>query len=157
MRGNDIFPAIFWLGIGVGTAVISYKLKLGSLEKVGPGLVPFGLGIILSICSLTILVPCLIIIMRKEKQGGEAIWSGVNFKRLILVVASLLGYAMFLERIGFLLTTFFLMLILFKTVDSQKWFWALITSVLTVVILFFIFVVFFKVELPWGFWRIRGL
>jgi putative tricarboxylic transport membrane protein len=133
---------------------MSYELKLGKPESPGPGLMPFILGITLSICSLPILVHSFRVVRRKEKRGDEAIWSGVNFKRLILVQASLFGYIFILEKIGFMLATFLLLLILFKVIDSQKWHWALIASTLTIIITFFIFVVLLKIQLPLSLWRI---
>lgn len=154
MKKQDIILAIVWFVLGIAVAVMSYELKLGKLESPGPGLMPFILGITLSICSLPILVHSFGVVKRKEKRGDEAIWSGVNFKRLILAQASLFGYIFILEKIGFVLATFLLLLILFKIIDSQKWLWALIASTLTVIITFFIFVVLLKVQLPPSLWRI---
>jgi putative tricarboxylic transport membrane protein len=153
MKKNDLIPGVIWLGLGMAVAVIAYNLKLGTLRNPGPGLMPFFLGIILSICSLPIIVRSFLIIKRKKKQGDEGMWSGVEFRKLIFVLTSLLGYTMLLEKIGFVLTTFLLLLSLFKTINSQKWSWVLIQSGLTVLITFLIFSVFLKVELPWGLWR----
>ncbi|MFX0202202.1 MAG: tripartite tricarboxylate transporter TctB family protein [Candidatus Hodarchaeota archaeon] len=155
MKKNDLIPGMIWMGLGIAVAVISYKLKLGTMDTPGPGLMPFLLGIILSICSLPILIRSFLVIKRNENLSGENIWAGVEFKRLILVLASVLGYIMLLEKIGFELTAFLLLLILFKITDSQKWRWALISSFITILLTFFLFVVFLKVELPSGLWRIR--
>jgi hypothetical protein len=116
---------------------------------------PFLLGIILSGCSLPIIVRSLLVVKKNRTQKEESIWSGIEHKRIILVMASLILYWMFLEEVGFLGMTSFLLFILFKTVGSQKWYSALITSVLIVVLVFFIFVVFLQVELPIGFLKIR--
>jgi putative tricarboxylic transport membrane protein len=153
MKKSDFIPAVIWLGLGISVTVTSYKLKLGSLSDPGPGLMPFLLGIILSILSLPILVQSFSIIKRKEKQRDEGIWSDVEFKKLIIVLVSLIGYAMLLEKVGFVITTFLLMLILYKIISTRKWFFALIASILTVVTAFFLFVELLRVELPFGFWR----
>jgi len=153
MEKNDIFPAIIWFGIGIFVVITSYKLNLGTMENPGPGMMPFIFGIALSICSLPILFGSFQSFKRKERQGDESIWSGVEFKKIILVLVSLFVYALLFEKIGFLLTTFPLLLILFKTIGSQKWRWVLISSVVTMSITYFLFVVFLKVELPMGlFW-----
>ncbi len=154
MKKIDMIPAMFWMGLGIAVAVSSYRLRLGTLENPGPGLAPFLLGIMLSLCSLPILVRSFLVMMKNEKGGDESIWSGIQFKKLIIVVASLLGYWMFLEKIGFILTTFLLLLILFKTMDSQKWRAVLVASILTVLVVFIVFVVVLRVELPSGVWRI---
>ncbi len=154
MKKIDLIPAIFWMGLGIAVAVSSYRLRLGTLANPGPGLAPFFLGIILSLCSLPILVRSFLVIMRNQKHEDEPIWSGIQFKKLIIVVASLLGYWVFLEKIGFVLTTFLLLLILFKTVDSQRWRSVYVASTLTVIVIYIVFVIVLRVDLPSGVWRI---
>jgi putative tricarboxylic transport membrane protein len=143
------------MGVGIAVAINSYKLKLQTLANPGPGLMPFFLGIILSVCSLPIIVRSFLAIKKNREQKDESIWSGIEHKRIILVMASLVLYWMFLEKVGFLGMTSFLLFILFKTVGSQKWYSALITSVLVVVLVFLAFVVCLQVELPVGFLKIR--
>jgi putative tricarboxylic transport membrane protein len=96
----------------------------------------------------------LLTIRNKAKQGDEGIWSGVEFKRLIFVVFSLICYAMILEKVGFVIATFLLLIILFKVIGSRKWLFALMTSAIVVLLSYLLFVVFLKVEMPSGLWRI---
>jgi len=154
MKKKDLIPAFIWMGLGIAVAVISYELQLGTLRNPGPGLMPFLLGILLSLCSVPILISCLLTIRNKAKQGDEGIWSGVEFKRLIFVVFSLVCYAMILEKVGFVIATFFLLIILFKVIGSRKWLFALMTSAIVVLLSYLLFVVFLKVEMPSGLWRI---
>ena len=154
MKRNDLILGLIWLEVGIAVAVNSYNLKLQSLAKPGPGLMPFLLGIILSMCSLPIIVRSLLVSKKNREHEEESVWSGIEHKRIILVVVSLLLYWMFLEEVGFLAMTSFLLFILFKTIGSQKWYSALLTSVFVVVVVFLIFVVFLQVELPTGFLKI---
>jgi len=154
MKKNDLIPAMIWVALGIAVAVGSYKLQLGTLRNPGPGLMPFLLGIILLLCSLPILVRSLMVIKIKAKQGDGGIWSGVQFKRLILVLASLVGYGMIIEEVGFIVSTFFLLFVLFKIIGSRKWLFALITSVIVVLLSYLLFVVVLDIELPSGIWRI---
>lgn len=151
MRKYDLIAALIWMGLGITIAIGSYGLKLETLRSPGPGLMPFLLGIGLSLSSLPILVRSLMI---KDNGGDENIWSGVEFKKLGLVVTSLLVYALILEKVGFVLMTFFLLLMLFKVIGSRKWSFSLMVSVLTVIVTYLVFVVLLKVELPLGRWRI---
>lgn len=154
MKKIDLIPAIFWMGLGIAVAVSSYGLRLGTLANPGPGLMPFLLGIMLSLCSLPIFVRSFLAIIRDQKSEDESVWSGIQFKKLIIIVASLLGCWMFLEKIGFVLTTFLLLLILFKTMGSQKWRSVLVASILTVLVVYIVFVIVLRVGLPAGVWRI---
>ncbi len=151
MKKNDLIPAIIWIILGIAVAIGSYRLKLGNLANPGPGLMPFLLGIALLVCSFPVLIHSFLKMMRKTEQKEKIIWSEIDFKKLVIVLTSLIGYAVILEKIGFVTTTFLLLSILFKTVDSQKWFSVLIASILTVIITYFLFVVILKVELPSGF------
>ena len=154
MKKIDLIPAIFWMVLGIVVVAGSYRLRLGTLSDPGPGLMPFILGIMLSLSSVPIFVRSIFVIVRNQGHEDESIWSGIEFKRLIIVVISLVSYWMFLEKVGFVVMTFILLLILFKTVDSQKWHKVLIASILTVFFVFLFFVVILKVDLPSGLWRI---
>jgi hypothetical protein len=44
MEKEDLLPAIIWISLGIGIAVDSYLLDLGSLHEPGPGLLPFLYG-----------------------------------------------------------------------------------------------------------------
>jgi putative tricarboxylic transport membrane protein len=154
MKKKDLIPAFIWMGLGIAVAAISYGLQLGTLRNPGAGLMPFLLGILLSLCSVPILIGSLLTIRNKAKQGDEGIWSGVEFKRLILVIFSLICYAMILEKVGFVIATFLLLIILFKVIGSRKWLFALMTSAIVVFLSYLLFVTLLKVEMPWGIWGI---
>jgi putative tricarboxylic transport membrane protein len=142
------------MGLGIALTIGSYKLKLGSLHTPGPGLMPFLLGIALSLCSLPILIRAFPMVMRKSRETDEDIWSGIHFKKLILVVGSLMGYTVLLERVGYVVTAFFVLVILFKTVESQRWSLVVVLSVLSVISTYILFVVILNVQLPSGLLRI---
>ena len=140
-----------WMLLGLGVSFRSLNLKLGSFVSPGPGLMPFFLGVGLIICSLLVLGKSLLLILRKRKGPQQSIWADVNLKKVITVVACLLGYSLILERAGFALATFLILTILFKTVGSQKWTSVLIASIFTVAISYVVFIVILKVEMPPGF------
>jgi putative tricarboxylic transport membrane protein len=152
LRQNDWIPGIIWLFLGLGVTFGSLKLKLGSLVSPGPGLMPFILGVVLILCSLLVLSKSLLLILRKNEGQSQSIWVNIDLKKVITVVACLLGYTLILEKVGFLLTTFLILTILFKTVGSQRWISVLIASIFTVLACYFVFILFLKVELPPGIW-----
>lgn len=154
MKKSDLIPALIWLGLGIAVAVGSYRLELGTMHAPGPGLMPFILGVILSLCSLPILVRSIQMTIIKAKLRDEGIWSGIEFKKLIIVLASLIGYAVLIERVGYVVITFLVLLILFKTVETQKWSLVLLLSFLTVISTYVLFGVILKITLPSGLLRI---
>lgn len=151
MKKYDFITSIIWMGLGISVVISSYRLKLGSLGNPGAGLMPFVLGISLFLSSIPILIRSL---MTKDKERYEGIWSGIEFKKLILVPVSLIGYAMILEKVGFLVATFLLLFTLFKIIGSRRWSFALATSILVVLLSYLLFVTLLKVEMPSGIWGI---
>lgn len=146
-KGNLII-AIVWIVFGIIIAKASYGLGLGNLVKPGAGLVPFCLGIILFLCSFPILIRSFVNIEKAGKGKEEGIWSEIDFKKIAVALASLIVYLIFLERLGFLVTAFLILLILFKVVGSQKWSRALIATVLAVSCSYLLFVLLLKVYMP---------
>ena len=150
VKRSDSILALFWIALGIFIAAESCTLKLGKLQSPGSGLMPFLLGIILVLCSLPILVQSLLMVKEEVKQGGEGVWSGIDYKKITIVLASLTAYSLFLEKIGYLVSAFFVLLILFRSIESQKWSLVLILSIITVFVTYLFFGVILKVELPSG-------
>lgn len=149
-----MIPALIWVVLGIAVTVRSYKLQLGSLQNPGLGLMPFLLGIILFLCSLIIVVRSLMAVRHKARQENKGMWSDIEFKRIIVCLSSLVGYGLILETVGFVVSTFLLLFVLFKVIGSRKWLFSLITSLIVVVLSYLLFVVLLDVEMPSGIWRI---
>lgn len=146
---------MIWVVIGIAVMAVSYRMSLGSLHTPGPGLMPFLLGSLLLAVSLPILAGSLVHFRKAAPLPGEKeIWKGVEFKNVLIILVSLVAYALLLEGLGFLLTTFIFLFILFATFDSRKWLLALGASLLTVLFTYILFVVALRVELPPGLLRL---
>ena len=114
---------------------------------------PFLVGLILLLVSLYLLVVSFLKRRdgsgEKEKKEGEG---NVKFGRLGLVVASLMVYAVFVEKLGYLITTTLLLMSLFKGMGSKKWTSVVMVSVLTSLITYFAFA-YLRLRLPMGILR----
>lgn len=154
MEKGDLIIAIFWMVCGIIITITSYSLGLGTFATPGAGLMPFGIGIILSICSFPILIRSFMSIKKARERDEQGVWFEVDFKRIGLVLASLIGYLVLLERLGFLVTAFFIFLILFKAVGSQRWNRALIATILTLCFAYLLFALLLNVYMPpFPLWR----
>jgi putative tricarboxylic transport membrane protein len=151
VKKTDAIPAFLWLMIGATVMIVSYQMSLGTLHTPGPGLMPFLLGSLLCIVSLPIFMGSL---LRRTKTAGApgapGIWQEVEPKNVLILLISMIGYALLLEKLGFLLTAFLFLFILFATFDSRRWFFAFAASFLTILFTYLLFVVALKVELPHG-------
>ena len=153
MKRTHLLPLVFWIGLSVFVLIHSFSLGLKGITGPGPGLMPFLVGLILLLVSLYLLVVSFLKRRdgsgEKEKKEGEG---NVKFGRLGLVVASLVAYAVFVEKLGYLITTTLLLMSLFKGMGSKKWTSVVMVSVLTSLITYFAFA-YLRLRLPMGILR----
>ena len=89
--------------------------------------------------------------LKKEKGGriGE-LWTGTTWKKVVLVSASLLIYALVLTRLGFLIATFGLMALLYGILGRTRLWIRIIAALVTVLVAYAVFRVWLDVQLPKG-------
>jgi putative tricarboxylic transport membrane protein len=148
VKKSDLIPALFWLALGAFVSFKSLGLDLGVLESPGPGMFPFLIGITLILCSLPIVVVSVTSGKEEMAPSKESVWRGINFSKVGMVVASLAIYAVVLEKIGYFLSAFLVLIILFRSIGSKKWSSSVIIAFLTTVMAYFLFAVLLGVELP---------
>jgi len=155
LKKRDIIPALIWIIIGLVVMIVSYQMSLGTLHTPGPGMLPFILGSLLVILSLSISIKSLTLFKKTSSGNSEAgIWAEIEFKNILIIVVSLVAYALMLEKIGFLITAFLFLFVLFSVFDSRRWIFALGASLLTVSVTYTLFVLALQVELPSGILRL---
>lgn len=153
MKKYDMIPIIFWIGLSIFMMVLSIRLGLGKFHNPGPGLMPFILGILLLIISFYLLIISLFKIGgKKEISKGEP--SQIDFVKIGLVLFSLFVYALLLEKVGYLITTFLLLIILFRSAGFKRWRSVLIASALAVFLTYFVFTSF-GLRFPEGILKLR--
>jgi putative tricarboxylic transport membrane protein len=144
---SDLMSGIFWLLFSVFATVGSYRLGLGNLAKPGSGLLPFAASCVLGLLSLTLALQAL----RSKRAKGEALWpTRTGWLKVILVLVSILIYATALEKLGFPLSTFLLLLLLLKTIEPQPWLTSILFPLLVVAAAYVVFNLWLKVPLPSG-------
>jgi len=132
--------------IGVITAWSSVHLSMGRVKHPGPGFLPFGLAICLIILSLALIL--------KSWKGDIStipFWPQRTWLRPLLGVSIFIFYALVIKRLGFLLTTFFFLIIWMRLIERVRWRTLIGISIGTTAGLYFIFVFFLEVPLPTGF------
>ena len=136
MEKYHVVPVLFWLAFSLFVIVISYTLKLGDLHNPGPGLFPFLVGLLLFLASSCALTKSLV----KKEIGLEAVNEVIDGKRLSklsAVVVSLFAYGLFFEKLGYLITTSVILILLFWSMGSRRWTFVLGFSVFIVLLTYF--------------------
>lgn len=148
---------LIWVLMGIGICLGSIKLKLGDFHTPGAGFLPFFSGVLLGIFGLILMLSMLLSQEREEKNEVDGKdrtkrhWRSFLNPSLTMVI--LFGYILMLEPLGFLLTTFVCLLLLFKLSEPKKWVTPLALSGATAVLSYLVFSVWLQCQLPKGLLR----
>jgi putative tricarboxylic transport membrane protein len=148
MSKKDFRSSLIWLVFSIGVCIESYRLGMATLRNPGPGLYPFGIGLIMAIISLIVLFSS--ILGEKGTGSAEEPEEKVNKRDLILVVILLFLYAVILERLGFVLSTLFFIIFILTIIEKKRWYTAISFAVLATVMIYAVFNLWLDSNLPRG-------
>lgn len=137
--------ALFWVALGILVCYGASQLGLGSVTEPGSGFIFFWSGLILVILSLIALAESL---RSSEEIAQET--GGMNWAKIGLVLFSLVLYAFFFERLGFVATTFVLLMFLLRWIERTTWARSLGVASAAALGSFAIFELWLNIRLPKG-------
>jgi putative tricarboxylic transport membrane protein len=140
---SEVIGGLFWGAVGLFFAVGAVRLKLGTFHNPGPGFIPLGIASLLILFSIFVLAKGLI---KPTGLAGKIPW-----KRPALVIGSVLLYGLLLSAIGFLPSTFILMVILFSLLipfKKRRWLYVILCAAETALGAWLVFSVFLRVPFP---------
>jgi putative tricarboxylic transport membrane protein len=135
---RSLIPLLFWILLSLFMMLFSHDIGLGEFRSPGPGLMPFLVGVLLFLISLYALIR---FVSRKKgaAETSEKAGSELHFRKIGLVLFFLLVYALLLEKVGYLITTFLMLILLFRTAGVNRWRFALIISGVTALVTYVFF------------------
>jgi putative tricarboxylic transport membrane protein len=146
MNKRDLISGVFWMIFGAVFAIGGLKQGLVKHGIPGPGSFPFIVGLICVGLSLVVFI----VAFRQRPLSFENFFPHESsLLKLILALASILGYGFLLKPLGFVLTTFIFMLFSLHLIGQEKWLTTLVFSLLVAVLSFILFTAL-QVELPKG-------
>jgi putative tricarboxylic transport membrane protein len=145
--GDRVWGALFFaLAVAILWRIRTFDPIPG--QNVGPGAFPGLLAVALLGCSIALFVRGV-----KRDVGllkwGSWLASPYHLTNFLAVVAALLFYIFFANKLGFLITASIILLLLQLKLRVKPW----IAACVTVAIVFLIHLIFYKmlrVTLPWG-------
>lgn len=146
MKKTYFLANLFWIALAVPAGVEAWRLHVGTVRAPGAGFLPFYAAILLGALALVSLVQDL----RTSSGPASTLWGGVRWGRWIAMVVALFVYVAVLERLGFFLATFLLMLVLFRLLEPYRWTTVLFFSLFTMGAAYLFFVVLLDSRLPVG-------
>lgn len=144
----DRIAAIIFLIIGLTFIIESRSIATTAYGSVvGPNVFPFILGCILSLLS------CRLFYETFSYKQGETGTVQYNYKQFLIVLVSAILYALLLEKIGFVISSFLFLVICFQTLERGSWIKTVSISLGYSFIIYFVFVDVLKGTLPgWPIW-----
>ena len=141
----DSASALFWVVVGILACYGATRLGLGSVTEPGAGFIFFWSGLILVILSFMVLVQSVRSTEDTVQETAE-----INWPKIALVLLSLLLYGFFLERLGFVFSTFVLMSFLLGWIEGTNWARSLMVASAAALASYAIFELWLKIRLPKG-------
>ena len=152
MKKYPLHITLIWIALGIFISIYAYKLGMGKLSEPGPGFMPFGLGVIVFFLSIYKLVKESLWKGDKESAKDKTVkgagWS-VSLSKLVFIALILFAYALFLEWLGYIITTFLAMMLLLRVSGYTQWTRIIIYAVIIVGGSYFMFL-YLGVRFPPG-------
>ncbi len=147
---KDRYTSIIWAAFGLYIAFEGYRLELGAVNDPKPGFFVFWAGIILSSLSIALFFQTLF--YPKEEGAEEKIlWKDLQRSKGIKLMASLFIYVLVFPWLGFISSSFLLLLFLFMGLQPMRWQVALPLTFITITLFYLIFEVFLGCHFPGAF------
>lgn len=148
MRGEQVISVTFAI-LGVAMSFGGINLGLGTAELPGPGFFPLIAGLSLT----TFAVISLYSSFREKNEAGIAEdWKNIRWKSILLTFVTLTLYSNILDSIGFIVSTLFMLVLLFRLYEQEKWIITILKCLFTTIIVYVVFDKIFQLNLPKGIW-----
>ena len=147
MKLYDQTSSLFWLLVSVAVFLESIRLGVGTLHNPGRGFLTLGASGILGILALILFIQAS---LRKPEAGREPLFAGKMWKRIVFVLTVLWLYAWVMPTVGYLISTFILMLLLFWVLEKKKLGWVFASSVLSTLLTYVVFSKWLNCQFPDG-------
>ena len=146
MRRRELAAAAVLLAFGLWAVTQARGLRFGSAVAPGPGFFPLCLATALCLVGIGLLLQA-----RRLAPGDPIVGAGAGRRFAVAgTLGALLVYALVLERLGFLLATFLLLVFFFKVLQRQGWLVVVSGSLATALLSWLVFKVWLGVNLPGG-------
>jgi putative tricarboxylic transport membrane protein len=147
MDTRDIISGIVCLVISVFVFTTSLRLGIGALHDPGSGFILFWASMLLAICT------CILFgisrVKKTEPMARLNAEHGANRRNAIIVIAALIAYCLALPKVGYSISTFALMLVLFSLGRMRPWM-IIIGSLIAVLVSYYLFGHLLRTPLPRG-------
>jgi hypothetical protein len=149
MRTSDRTQSLLWGLFGLYLVYEGVQLKLGTPRAPKPGFQNIRKGDETANPRGAFFLQT----FTASPEGKKIQWRGLQWQKGVKMMAALFLYAAVFHWLGFIVSTFLLLLFLFKGMEPQRWGPALLMSAVTVAACYLVFNVFLELQFPPGLLR----
>lgn len=147
MDRRHIISGLFWLAISIFVCIMANQLGVGTVSSPGSGFLFFWSSLILGALSIILIIKS--ILGKREGKTLRDSWKGLKWSNAVVAIITLFLYALILNKLGFILATFVLMILLFG-IGKLKYWVAIVSSFIIVMLSYIIFHFFLQIQFPRG-------
>lgn len=119
----DRYASLLFMVIGLAFVLESRRISESAYgSNVGPDMFPLGLGLILILLSFRLFYETFRYQVQKTNQ------SKLEYKSFFIILVSAILYGLLLETVGYVITTFFFLLIGFQVMERGGWWKSLLIA-----------------------------
>ena len=149
MKNPDQYSGIFWVLLGGTVTISSFFYGVGSFSTPGPGFITFLAGAVLTLLSLVLFISSSG--SKGSSQSLRSLWEGRQAGKAFYILALLVAYMFLMPPLGFLLSTFLLLILLFRVQARYSLRKVIFLSAAATIASIIVFDVWLGVQLPRGF------
>jgi len=147
MRAYDLRSSLFWLLLAIIVLIGSIRMGVGRPSNPGMGFLAFGASGLLVIFSLLLFLRAH---YRKEKPGVSLPLFSGDWKNVLLVLGFLIFYSALMPHLGYLISTFLLLTVLFWIMERASILHPVLLSICSTLLTYVIFSKWLNLQFPEG-------
>jgi len=150
INNAELWGGAIWFAISLFVFEQGRSLGYGSVNQPGMGFMMFWLGLVMAGLSLGIAVQAI----KNEGPSVRSLWAGARWVKTLIVIATFIVYAFAFTRLGFLLSTMPLMLVLLRAIDPVRWTLAVPLAIGAPLLVWWVLERLLQIQLPTGIFEI---
>jgi hypothetical protein len=147
MNKRDLVSGLFWLAIAIFVFTKALELGVGALSTPGAGFLLFCSSILFGLLSIVLIIKA--VLRGGGQKGIVELWHGLTWGNVLIAVVALLLYCLFLVKVGFIIATTAIMIILYAVGRMKAWV-VIVSALVTVALTYIIFHYALQIEFPRG-------
>jgi putative tricarboxylic transport membrane protein len=147
MRARNVITAILLIALSIGILVETLKMPIGNLKSPQAGFFPLILAIFLGIFAIILLI----LTIKDRIKERIAPWAKAGGMRpLCLTLVALVIFGFVFEDLGYLASTFVLLMFLVRYIGRFKWQVVIVFAIVCTLVSYVLFGILLKSQLPLG-------